>query len=135
MPAAEARQTARGAPSYAYLFTRSPPAAPGSQDNGATRQAEIPYVLGNLSGPGMPAYTDGDKQLSEGIRAYWLSFAKTGKPVGLTADWPEWPAFQSAGAPLMVLGDAIGLAQVLTAPKVQFFAEAFLATVTSRQQQ
>src|SRR5690606_10885516 len=112
-----ARQSARGAPSYAYLFTRSAPPAPGSQENLATRQAEIPYVLGNMTGPGMAAYTDGDKQLSEGMRAYWLSFAKTGKPVGPTPDWPEWQPLESAGGAVMVLGDEIGLIPVLPAPK------------------
>src|SRR5690606_33035021 len=80
-----AGQSARGAPSYAYIFTRSPPPVPGRPQSGAARQAEVPYVLGNLSAPGT-SYTDGDRQLSEGMRAYWLSFAKTGKPVGPTPE-------------------------------------------------
>jgi carboxylesterase type B len=128
------RQAAVAAPSYVYLFTRVPPQAPGGRQGGAGagagagagRQVEIPYVFGNLGG----SYTPGDQQLSEGIRSYWLSFAKTGKPTGPTADWPEWPSVQEGQGAVMLFGDAIGPAQVLAAPKAAFYDEAFARMVT-----
>lgn len=74
----------RGLPVYLYHFRRTPPGE--GQTAGAHHASEISFVFDTHSLP----ITDGDKQLTEAMTAYWANFAKTGNPnneEGLT-NWP-----------------------------------------------
>ena len=96
-----ARQEVKaGAKAYVYYFSYMPTAlrkiAPGTPHGG-----EIGYVFETLpTAPikrGMmtiPAANGEDRALSAHVHAYWVAFAKTGKPD--SAGGPEWPAYTLA---------------------------------------
>ncbi|MBN2420489.1 MAG: carboxylesterase family protein [Deltaproteobacteria bacterium] len=90
---------------YVYYFDHRVEGVPG----GANHAAEIPYVFGNLGGPGpmnsRPA-TDEDRALGELISAYWINFAKTGDPNG--DGLPEWPAFNEKENKVMYIDGDTG---------------------------
>jgi para-nitrobenzyl esterase len=75
---------------YMYYFDHRVEGVPG----GANHAAEIPYVFGNLGGPGpmnsKPA-SPADIALSERMGAFWINFARTGDPNG--EGLPNWPAY------------------------------------------
>ena len=92
-------QTATGQPAYLYLWDHGYPAA---DDSGlhAFHASELPYVFNNLdrTPPHWPRIPDsaGEHALSDAMADYWISFAKTGRPVAANA--PAWPAYGSAQA-------------------------------------
>ena len=49
-------------------------------------------------GETIPAATPADQKVSDAIHAYWVNFAKTGKPGA--AGGPEWPASGKTDAAL-----------------------------------
>ena len=53
------------------------------------------------------------------MQAYWLSFAKTGRPAG--KDLPEWQPFNPADPSVMVLGESIGRGPVRHRLAYDFF--------------
>jgi para-nitrobenzyl esterase len=92
-------QSARGFPSYLYLFDHGYPSADNAGLHGF-HASELPYVFGNLRGtpprwPKIPA-TAPETGLSEAMMNYWSSFARTGQPRADNA--PEWPSYGTAGA-------------------------------------
>lgn len=99
------RQSGLGLPSYLYMFDHGYPAA---DENGlhAFHAAEIPYVFGTLKNtsaqwPKIPR-TARERELSDNIMNYWVSFARNGTPVA--ADAPSWPAY-SEGKSAMVFAN------------------------------
>jgi para-nitrobenzyl esterase len=96
-----ARQDAKaGVKAYVYYFSYMPTAlrkiAPGTPHGG-----EIGYVFGTLptaptkrGGIEIPAANGEDHALSAHVHAYWVAFAKSGKPD--SAGGPEWPAYTPA---------------------------------------
>jgi para-nitrobenzyl esterase len=96
-----ARQEAKaGVKAYVYYFSYMPAAlrtvAPGTPHGG-----EIGYVFETLptaaakrGGMTIPAANGEDRALSAHVHAYWVAFAKTGKPD--SAGGPEWPAYTPA---------------------------------------
>ncbi|GAA2573411.1 MULTISPECIES: carboxylesterase/lipase family protein [Streptomyces] len=108
---AEAR-AAHGAETFVYEFARPSPALDGAL--GACHVAEVGFVFGNLSHP--LAGPDAPRELSDGMREAWISFARTGRPGGTGAPGdtlPPWPSY--AGRRLVMrLGD--GAAQVYEDP-------------------
>ncbi len=89
-------------PAWSYYFERVPP---GNQAEryGAYHAAEIAYVFGTLDSQERP-WQERDRQLSDQMAAYWVSFARDGDPNedGL----PVWPTYTSADDETMVFGDA-----------------------------
>jgi len=84
-------QSAIGQPAFLYFFDHGYPAA---DDNGlrAFHASELPYVFGNLartpdSWPKVPD-SKMERDLSEAMMGYWVSFARDGKPAA--AGRPAW---------------------------------------------
>ncbi|WNO52689.1 carboxylesterase/lipase family protein [Stakelama saccharophila] len=88
------KQTAIGAPSYLYLFDHGYPAADEMGLHGF-HASELPYVFGTAdrTPPLWPKVPDDpvERNLSEAMRDYWSSFARSGDPSA--AGQPNWPSF------------------------------------------
>jgi para-nitrobenzyl esterase len=100
------RQTARGAPSYLYLFDHGYPAADEANLH-AFHGAELPYIFGVRDRtppqwPGIPR-TAREARLSDAMIGYWTSFARSGRPHAANA--ADWPAYGSTRA-YMLFADA-----------------------------
>jgi len=104
----DAHARSGGQPVYRYYYTQPRPStrAGGPAARGAGHSVEIEYVLGNLDGNPVYAWTEADRALSRQVQGYFVNFIKTGNPNG--AGLPAWPALGAQGAgngtPLMVLG-------------------------------
>ncbi len=99
-------QTALGQPSFLYLFDHGYPAM---DDAGlhAFHASELPYMWGNLGRtpprwPRVPE-TAAEAALSSAMVDYWVSFARTGRPVADGA--AGWVAYGDTGA-YMTFADA-----------------------------
>jgi para-nitrobenzyl esterase len=100
--AAELKARAGRAPAWLYMFTWRSPAMDGLLRTPHT--AELPFMFGNLgtateftgNGPELPA-------VRRRMMALWASFARTGRPQA--QDVPDWPAYDVAGRPTMLLGN------------------------------
>lgn len=96
-----------GKPAYRYYYTHPRPAtkAGAPAGKGAGHSVEIEYVMGNLDGNPVYAWTAEDRTVSRLSQAYFVNFIKTGNPNG--TGLPQWPALGAQGAgtgtPLMVL--------------------------------
>lgn len=101
-----AEQQAKHAPTYTYLFTYATPAFGGKL--GSCHALEIPFVFNVLDGRGVSLFVgdvnDDMRRLAASVHDAWAAFARTGDPNhdGL----PEWPRYDAAERPTMVLGDA-----------------------------
>ena len=87
---------------YSYLFTWKSPAVGGLL--GSCHALEIPFVFGTLTTPGVDRFTGGGDEalaLSERMMDSWVAFARTGNPS--TPALGEWPAYDSARRPTMIL--------------------------------
>ncbi len=90
------------APSYLYYFNWRSPVHGGQMKSYHT--LDIPFVLynvdvaGSMTGAGQERYA-----LAHKMSAAWAAFARHGNPNH--ADLPNWPAFESAGYPTMLLGN------------------------------
>ncbi|RIA46983.1 carboxylesterase type B [Hephaestia caeni] len=99
------KQAALGVPAYLYIFDHGYPAA----DNlglHAFHASELPYVFGTTDRmpprwPKVPRYS-ADLKLSEAMRGYWASFARSSVPKA--ADQPDWTAFAPAKAYMYFAG-------------------------------
>jgi para-nitrobenzyl esterase len=87
-------------PAFAYLFARPLP----GDDNGAWHSSDLWYVFHSYSHSWRP-FTEGDKDLSKQIVAFYTNFAKYGNPNGkeagvwtqFTAKTPEFMIFNVEG--------------------------------------
>ena len=87
------KQTAIGQHGYFYVFDHGYPAAT-TLGLHAFHAAEIPFMFGNLdrTPPSWPkAEGAAERKFSNAMMDYWVSFARTGKPVAAgNPDWPEY---------------------------------------------
>jgi para-nitrobenzyl esterase len=84
-----------GEPAYMYVFDYCYPSAGGS-DLCAFHASELPFVFGAVDEDKLPPnwpVPDGeqDKEVSNAMMDYWISFAATGRPE--SAHGPVWPAY------------------------------------------
>ncbi len=78
----------RRAPSWRYYFDYLPEREQGSEP-GVSHGGEIAFVLGTLDKtPAYQSSSPGDKLVSQRMVAYWLAFARTGRPD--PAGEPDW---------------------------------------------
>jgi para-nitrobenzyl esterase len=82
-------------PAYAYLFARPLP----GDGAGAFHSADLWYIFHSLSHSWRP-FTEGDKELSKKMVAYWINFAKYGNPNG--KEEGLWTAFSDKLPKFMV---------------------------------
>jgi para-nitrobenzyl esterase len=108
------------APVYYYHFNRAAPVPPGTrlanfanredlENLGAFHTSDVPYVFGTLDARKWN-WSSTDRDLSRAMQAYWLAFARKGRPDAPGV--PDWPAFNPKEPRLMMLGDRIGLGPV-----------------------
>ncbi len=90
------KQTAVGQSGYFYVFDHAYPAASALGLHGF-HASEIPFMFGNLdrTPPYWPkAEGAAERKFSNAMMDYWVSFARTGKPVA--KGHPDWPAYGKA---------------------------------------
>lgn len=85
--------TAKGAPTYLYLFSYVSPSMRERMRFGAAHGSEIPYVFDNLRDRNGATVSPKDQEVATMMNAYWANFAKTGDPNG--KGLPEWPVYKS----------------------------------------
>ncbi|HWG75776.1 MAG TPA: carboxylesterase family protein [Steroidobacteraceae bacterium] len=91
---------------YMYYFD-----LPTARDpNGSSHGQEVAYVFGNLAGPGRPAPTNRDEQISQQMQDYWVNFTIKGDPNG--PGLPAWPAFSESAPDVMRFGAEQGPAPI-----------------------
>ena len=100
--------TARGAPTYLYMFSRVGDDSL-NQKRGAYHSAEITFVFGRshpiLPNAGTTAY---DSTLADAMSDYWEEFAERGDPNGAAeGKWPPWPRYTPANDALLEFGPEI----------------------------
>jgi len=92
-------QSAIGQSAFLYFFDHGYPAADGMGLH-AFHASELPYVFGNLARTPKfwpkPPDTKMEHDLSDAMMAYWVSFARGGKPDA--AGWPAWRPYAPAKA-------------------------------------
>ncbi len=93
------KQTALGQPAYFYIWDHAYPAA-GSVGLHGFHAEELPYLFGTFERVGphwpKPPKTPEEKNTSETLMGYWISFMRTGKPEAANA--PVWPVYDSTAA-------------------------------------
>lgn len=99
-------QSAIGQSAFLYFFDHGYPAADDRKLR-AFHASELPYVFGNLDRtpevwPKVPN-SKVERDLSEAMMGYWVSFARDGKPDA--AGWPEWQPY-APGEAYMRFADA-----------------------------
>lgn len=100
------KQSELGQPSFLYLFDHGYPAADEAGLH-AHHASELPYMWGNLdrtppNWPSIPETVE-ERELSDAMVGYWLSFADSGQPT--VAGEPDWPAYGDSEA-FMLFGDS-----------------------------
>jgi para-nitrobenzyl esterase len=95
-------------PVYAYEFAEDSGQMFGGLPMGAAHAAELPYLFdGPFDGPGTPARSPQQQQLSRQMIAYWSSFAATGNPNA--AGLPRWPVYRGDGRVLSLAAGPTGI--------------------------
>jgi para-nitrobenzyl esterase len=83
---------AQGVPAYQFRFSYVARSM-RSQWPGAQHATEIPYVFDTVAARYGKELTADDAAMARATQAYWVAFAKTGKPE--VAGQPAWPAYDA----------------------------------------
>lgn len=105
---------------YRYRFVRK---SDGGTGLDARHGAEVAYVLGNVAGP---QYNADDRALSNNMMDAWVRFVATGNPNG--AAITNWPRFDSATDPYMVIDVRPEVARGLRGAQLDFIGRVQRAT-------
>jgi para-nitrobenzyl esterase len=89
---------AQGLPTYLYRFSYVLDQQKATLA-GAPHGYEMPFVFDTLDARYPSGLTARDRQVAATMQAYWVAFAKTGKPA--PAGLPEWPAFNAVADNLL----------------------------------
>lgn len=117
---ASARRSATTQPIFLYLFDHPYP-IPGAPKYKSFHTSDVPYALGNLSGPGR-TFTDVDRRLSDLMQAAWLSFMTSGDPA--RGSGLAWQAYRPGDEEVMRLSEKPGPhAGVSSAARLQALRE------------
>jgi para-nitrobenzyl esterase len=105
---------------YSYLFTWESPVLGGAL--GACHGLDVPFVFGTAMLPALRAFVgEGPEvaQLCARIQGAWIAFAHGGSPghEGL----PDWPRYDPALRPTLLLGGACSLAKAPGDEELQFW--------------
>ena len=94
--------SARGQPVYEFRFSYVADSL-RAKTPGAPHATEIPYVFDTVEARYGKDLTESDKAAARAMHAYWVAFARTGKPE--VAGLPAWPAYDSRQDKLMNFTD------------------------------
>jgi carboxylesterase type B len=94
--------SARGQPVYEYRFGYIATALRKTFP-GAPHASEIPYVFDTVAERYGRATSRADEALARAMHAYWIAFARTGRPD--PRGEPAWPAYHSSTDELMSFTD------------------------------
>lgn len=110
---------------YVYYFGQSQPERrDGVKITGASHGDEINYVFGHVKRNFNYLYTEKDRQLSRIMMDYWVSFARTGKPVA--KGMPDWPKFRDGQDTVMYFTNyAASLGPVMNRPQIDLMTKFF----------
>ena len=84
--------TARGQPVYEYRFSYVAESL-RAKTPGAPHATEIPFVFDTVAARYGKDLTQADEAAARAMHAYWVAFARTGKPAA--QGLPEWPAYDA----------------------------------------
>jgi para-nitrobenzyl esterase len=101
--------SARGQPVYEYRFSYVAEAL-RAMTRGALHASELPYVFDTGSAALGPKTTEADRNAAKVIHAYWVAFARSGKP--RVAGQPAWPAYQTSSDEILDFTNAGPIAGV-----------------------
>lgn len=118
-----AMNSAEGAPSYLYHFTRIPPSK--NQTIGAFHAAEIPFVFGTHTA--LSGLSEDDKILTDALARYWTNFARTGDPN--EAGLPGWPRYTAATDMWMTFNPTIEMKQGVRKDKLDIMERAMIQRI------
>src|SRR3954467_3504779 len=110
--------SARGAPTYVYIFSRVGDDS-GNRQRGGYHSAEITVVFGRphplQPGAGTTAY---DSTVAEAMSDYWVAFARSGDPNAAPAagKWPRWPKYDPSTDALLEIGPQIAARTMMKRP-------------------
>ena len=110
--------SAAGKPAFLYQFTRVPPGPNPAW--GAYHAAEIQYAFNNVGA--RPWATDVDRRLGDQMSSYWVNFATTGDPNGVSNGkaLPKWTPYDLAGEPYLELGETVSIKNHLLKAQLDF---------------
>lgn len=109
-------------PIYNYIWDHAPP----GEDQGASHESEINYVLNNLYATDKP-WTSKDYAIAKKMNGYWANFIKAGDPNG--EGLVSWPAVDSSER-VQRVGNGWGQVPVGLREKVALF-KSWFSTLTT----
>ena len=127
--AAAARRN--GAPTWLYLFDRTPGASAGVTGR-ASHAADIVYAFDHPQLRTDVAMLPQDQHVADVMSSYWVNFARTGDPNG--PGLPAWPAYRpNAGeAKRLVFGDVISALPDPLLPRYEILDQAFRTSAPAK---
>jgi para-nitrobenzyl esterase len=116
---------------FYYSFRQQPPFPAGSvyAGWGASHFAELWYVFDHLDQTPCK-WTAADRKLTEEMSSYWVNFARSGDPNGLSL--PLWAAFTKTESKVQYLGDPITVGGVANIHGLTVF-DAVYSTVRGKE--
>ena len=92
----------QGVTSYEFRFSYTATPKRPQSPLGAPHASEVPFVMDTITARYGDAATAQDQAAAKVMHAYWVNFAKTGKPDG--GDLAPWPVYDAAGDQIMDFG-------------------------------
>jgi para-nitrobenzyl esterase len=113
-------QSAHAADVYSYLFTWESPVLGGAL--GACHGLDVPFVFGTAMLPALRPFVGEGPEVAElcaRIQGAWIAFAQSGSPCH--AALPDWPRYDPALRPTLLLGRECCLAKAPGDEELEFW--------------